>query len=360
MSFLNSLTRLFFGLFICVFLFLSSCGIKRSQYEVSDVKLDGSKYGNKPIVSENEFETVRQLGSLAIEKLTLEYLENVFVRNKNSTTVLKVVGERLLEKKEYLKAERVFKSISDFEEYPQVLAYLALIFANTNRNELAMDYMNRCIYLDPENKDITSQKAKVYLALKDSLSALKYYELSFEEDSLDMRSIKELVYLYLHKGDLDRAVELYDRLDKQYLSKDYFYSLGSKIIGTKENSLGVRLLEDGLVNGDVRSGMKLIKHYKGLNNLDSVYFYSDMLLQVDSMNLYGLCSKADYFNDKGYFSSSVQYYEKVLSIDSLNEEARLGLSKVYGKIAYLRKIKEQKESLQLLEVPSLDVREISN
>lgn len=93
----------------------------------------------------------------------------------------------------------------------------------------------------------------------------------------------------------------------------------------------------------------LLSHYQSTNDLSATFNYADEILLFDSLNTNALNHKAWVFDRRGYYASALQYYEKSLAIDSLNQEASIGVEKVEGKIAYLRKLKERRDSAPRLE-----------
>ena len=78
---------------------------------------------------------------------------------------------------------------------------------------------------------------------------------------------------------------------------------------------------------------------------DSVIYSMNFVTQVDSLFLPALLFTARAYDKKGFYTSSIGQYLKILSVDSTYEDAKSEWEKVSAKRAYLQKLKEEKESI---------------
>lgn len=222
----------------------------------------------------------------------------------------------------------------------------AKIHAAMEKYGLAIDYINKAVMINGSDPDVYLSKGDIYLSLKDSASALSYREQAFAQDSSRLDIAKDLAYLFAGASKEARSHELASWLIGQDYEVNDMVDLKATLYRKSgQHALANLLLKTLLDSGYTTAGHALVKHFRQINQHDSIIYYATKVLQQDTINLSAMGAKAYSFDAKGYFSSALIYYNQMLNIDSLNEEALEGIRKVNGKIAYLRKLREQREAI---------------
>ncbi|MBU2913141.1 tetratricopeptide repeat protein [Reichenbachiella agariperforans] len=230
------------------------------------------------------------------------------------------------------------------------------IYNRLGAYDLAIDQINNAILINSSNSTLFDQKANIYLHMKDSLSALTYYKQAWSLDQSKLDIPVKVARLYAEQGELEEAISWLDRVDIDQSSPEV-RAVKIKIYRSQGMDLEANaILKGQLDKGDLSSGKELVNFFKARHKADSVLHYASVILEQDSVNRDAMMDKAEMYDLKGYFSSSIQYYEQVLEIDSLDQEAIEGVRKVNGKIAYLRKIRERKESIPTFDIASPELK----
>ncbi|MDW3210420.1 MAG: hypothetical protein R8N23_11165 [Reichenbachiella sp.] len=211
---------------------------------------------------------------------------------------------------------------------------------------LALDYLNKAVRVNSNDPDIYLLKGDVYLKLEDSASALKYKEQAFFHDSTRNDIAFDLAHIYASDNQNESAHLFADYLIEQSYEEQSLNFLKVRLLRKEGRQLEANQLLMAMLNNEVtEAGEQLVTYFMQQNLYDSVIHYSKEVLAKDSLNMAALEAKAISFDHKGYFASALMYYNQMLAVDSLNKEATEGVRKVNGKIAYLRKLREQREAI---------------
>ncbi|WP_422359116.1 tetratricopeptide repeat protein [Reichenbachiella sp.] len=211
---------------------------------------------------------------------------------------------------------------------------------------LAIDYLNKAVQVNSNDPDIYLLKGEVYMKLEDSISALKYKEQAFVHDSSRNNIAFDLAHIYASINQKEKSHSMVDYLIEQSYKKDELYFLKVKLLREEGRQQAANQLLSVMLNeGNLGAGEQLVAYFMQQNLYDSAIQYSTEVLYKDSLNMSALGAKAMSFDHKGYFTSALMYYNQMLAVDSLNKEAIEGVRKVNGKIAYLRKLREQREAI---------------
>ncbi|PIB34959.1 hypothetical protein BFP72_05910 [Reichenbachiella sp. 5M10] len=336
-------------------LFFSACSQKYGRYPIEAMTEVGS-FNDQVLFDEDVVDlggealvqSLLQSRKYSWANFSLSDAKKVAQRQGESAYVSFLLADYYYHMGQYDKALSLLET-EGVDELPQLQVddLKAQIYSEIGEYAMAIDLINSAILINRGSARLYGQKAEVYLKMSDSLSAIAYYEKAWELDSTAVDVPLRMAQLYAGVKEFDRAIAWLDRVkvDNLEVKKVKIETLRSQGNDARANVL----LAEMLATGDLQSGEELMAYFTEVRQLDSVLYYSTRILERDSTNLPALFGKAEVFDTKGYFSSSLRYYESVLEIDSLNEEALDGVRKVNGKIAYLRKIKEQKES-----IPSFD------
>lgn len=244
-------------------------------------------------------------------------------------------------------AEQRGASSTDFYK-KRAAIYLAL-----EQFGLAIDYINKAVKINGNDPDIYLSKGQIYMKLGDSISALKYIEQAFGNDSSRLDVARDLAFLYTSTKQLDRARFFANWLvDNGSYAGDMKYLLVELNRNENKHFEANQILSDMLDTGDIKAGETLVDHFEQESLFDSMLYYATRVLDHDTLNMRALEAKAIAFDHKGYFSSALMYYNQMLDADSLNKEAIEGIGKVNRKIAYLRKLREQREAIPTFDFAS--------
>ena len=97
--------------------------------------------------------------------------ENLSIRNKFKLAL------QNQNKKNLIFAEKLYKEILQIEpNHLESICYLATIFAQTKRTNLAKNFFLKAIEINPNNPRINNNLGNVSLQLGESQNALRYYE----------------------------------------------------------------------------------------------------------------------------------------------------------------------------------------
>ena len=229
----------------------------------------------------------------------------------------------------------------------------AKILTAVGQYGLAVDYLNKAVMLNQNDPDMYLLKGDVYLKLGDSSSALRYKEQAFLNDSNRTDIGIDLAHIYASTRRYPEALKMADYMIENGVEVKSMTFLKAKQYRERQlDEEANAALSELLNSGFSQAGELLVSFFNNQKEYDSVIYYSTKVLEIDSSNLMSLHSKAMAFDQKGYFASSLVYYEQLLALDSLNEEALEGIRKVKGKIAYLRKLREQREAIPTFDFAS--------
>lgn len=83
---------------------------------------------------------------------------------------------------------------------------------------------------------------------------------------------------------------------------------------------------------------------------DSASWYADKMLAEDSLSVEARLLKGRYYNRRGRLGDAYNFYTAALELDSTNQIALEERGIVIGKIAYLRKLKEQQAAMPVFDL----------
>ncbi len=337
---------------ILVLLILACCnGATDNQYSIPDQELENPKT--------NLLKEIPSNGRLGEQEalLLLEYYKTHTWKSFEPSLIrldsLSPLTSYLLIA-EYYYFQRDFQNALSCIEKSEVVGYSdvdlyalkAKVYTMLKMNDSAIDQINRAILINRYDADLYLEKGLLYLVFGDTLSGINYIEKSFDLDSARVDVVIKLATLNSLIGEMAAANEwLLRGIEGNPESTELLYVQVAIFRDQLFHGQANGILSGLLQQGEVKAGIQLIDWFTEQGFADSLLFYSNSILEIDSMNVEALLTKGDAFDVKGYFSSSKKYYEQVITIDSLNEEAIEGVQKVDRKIAYLRKLKERKESL---------------
>ena len=97
--------------------------------------------------------------------------------------------------------------------------------------------------------------------------------------------------------------------------------------------------------------------FKSENKWDSAHMYVDLIIERDSVNRKAWWTKARMYEDRGWLSYSLNYYDHLIYLSPTDTLAQQRAALVRRKIAYLQRLKFEENKLPL---PVLESKKISN
>lgn len=271
----------------------------------------------------------------------------------------------LIERKEYLAAERIYRSLlSDGVHDSRIFCNLAILCGISDRKEERVTLLETALSLEPSNARVCSGLGVAYQEHGEIAKAIALYRSALENDPHMAEAHNNLGLALLVNGDYDSARSSLMKaisLDSEYV--DPFINLGKLYAETGEHSLAAEaytrcnamqpkapahLFELGLAhhnNGQLEKAMeaylKLLKlqpqHPGGLLNLgailnelgraDEAVIYFLSLLALDADNTDALSGYGRSLEIMGYAEDAFTAYSKVHELDPSNADVlnRLGL-----------------------------------
>jgi tetratricopeptide (TPR) repeat protein len=120
------------------------------------------------------------------------------------------------------------------------LVYGELLF-RTNRFEEAIECYKHALVLTPENLDILDNLGSAYIGLSNIESALKTFEIALKKEPNRISSLTGMEQAYQNDGQLDRAIDLCDKIIALDTNIPTGHVLKSRIVNAKSND---KLVED--------------------------------------------------------------------------------------------------------------------
>ncbi len=192
--------------------------------------------------------------------------------------------------------------------------------------------------------------AEMELQQRDSAAAIKLLSGGMQEGPGDVRLISLLTSLYANSRDyesLAQTVEVYQA--KTNDSATFRHALLQAYFQTPDFQKAAALAshwpedsENGLfVYGNFFLNTKM---------LDSANWYATKILETDSANTDGFLLRARYEASRGRNSEAYRLYTSILDLDSTHQIAYDERGMVMGKIAYLRKLREQQAAMPVFDI----------
>ena len=217
------------------------------------------------------------------------------------------------------KQEPLFSLIelyNQIQNYPQVIVTLDRLEERMGKNE-----------------QLTMEKFRIYLEMKESAKAFKEIESLIREYPSDLRYQVVLGDVYLQNGKEEEALDLYQKaLTIEPDHAQALFSLASYYDQTGQSELYEQQINLLLLSKKVPSDMKLnvVRQFILRNEQekrDSTYVISlfDRMLSVDLEDDQIRMLYAQYLQAKGMEAASLSILEQVMHIDPTNKAARITL-----------------------------------
>ncbi|MGB3467451.1 MAG: hypothetical protein WBA74_19355 [Cyclobacteriaceae bacterium] len=185
--------------------------------------------------------------------------------------------------------------------------------------------------------------SKYYLSRGDSLLAIRYGYLSFLEDSLQSNSVLKLANLLIDKGFAEKSLMVLSK--GQSADPAYELTRAEILMQLDEREEALQVIKDLTDQGDTTALSKLNEYFQTTGQIDSAIYYNDRHMIGNDTTISLLKKQALLYQERFYWSKALEFLNLVIKKDPSDEEAQSEASKVRGKIAYLRNLKAQRDSI---------------
>ena len=176
-------------------------------------------------------------------------------------------------KKNLIFAEKLYKEILQIEpNHLESICYLATIFAQTKRINLAKNFFLKAIEINPNNPRINNNLGNIFLQLGEKHKALKYFEKSIKLKPNYADAYLNLGLAFKSLGKYEQATSFFEKAIK--VQPEYIKSY---------NILGKTLKELGKYNKALKCYEESIKINP--NNIMIIFGILDLLTSIQFSNL---------------------------------------------------------------------------
>ena len=184
-----------------------------------------------------------------------------------------------------------------------------------------------------KNEQLSMEKFRIYLQMKDNQSAFREIESLVEEYPMDMRYQVVLGDVYMQNGKKDEAYNMYKKvLATEPDNAMAMYSLASYYEQTGQKELYEQQLDTLLLNKKVPSDTKLnvmrqfvVENERAGKDSTRVITLFDRILEQDQDDAQMPMLYAQYLLSKGMNKETMPVLKQVLDIDPTNTAARMTL-----------------------------------
>lgn len=190
-----------------------------------------------------------------------------------------------------------------------------------------------------------------YLELQDTLMAAYALGKVYKEDSLHQLISDHYGYILVDLGHKDIGLELLEdvaRRDSTNLNLNFSISLLAEEndrLDIARSSIQSHLDEDMIA-------FRVANLYKQELLWDSAHNIMNQVIDRDSLNTSAWFLKAQLYEDRGWLSQSLNYYNHVLYLSPEDSITQDRIQSVRRKIAYLQRLKFEENKLPLQELKS--------
>ncbi len=190
--------------------------------------------------------------------------------------------------------------------------------------------------------------AEGFLVLSDTSEAIRSLKMAMDHGRPDA----ELVPTFMEVMSAEDRIEFLSKYMEDYpnfqngtltLAQSY-YELG-------DTSKAKQVLSE-LSELSLEEHFQMADWYTNETKWDSAYMHLSQIIREDSTNDAALMAAGDVNQNRGYFNSALFFYGKLLQMDSTNQKVKEQIDLVNRKIAYLRRIREAREEIPMLNLDS--------
>jgi len=235
------------------------------------------------------------------------------------------------------------------------------LYYDSKESLKAIDQVNYAIELNPANQEYYYNKAICYMQNRDTVNAITSLEKAFQNGYDSITAITQYVDLLVAINDQEKAETAIQKgLHVDPENRDLNIAFARLLKNEKQyrkakDILFSILLED---NDNFKACSALAEVYLNTYQYDSVLFYANRAIDINSDYIPSYYTKATVYQRKQNYYSALNIYEQVLEKDPGNPIALYESDKLRNYLSYLQKITEEYNNRPV--VPLLKPKSIEN
>ena len=336
---------LFFGL--SVLIFLSSCDSYQpdkmpvlEDYGNSELKAINIATQKYPRTSTNYYRKGLILWNMEKRKEALASISKAVEMNDSRGEYHLFLAQTYLENDSVQAAFSAAKKAESLALDTLALnELLADLYLANKQPQPALDHINSALEKDPNLAENHLRKGNILIAMSKPEEAEQSLLKCQSLDPDNTGASKALADIYLARGDYDNALVYIDKnLVKSPGDVDFLYKKGVAKAGTGELNPSVDLFRSVISKDDQyqQAYSKLGTVYYRKYKYDSARYFSNGALQLDDQDTEALLTMARVSDRKKAYWVSLNYYDKIMAIDSTHSPGVEERKKLKGKIAWLQ------------------------
>lgn len=216
------------------------------------------------------------------------------------------------------------------------------ITAYYGQQNLSKFYESATKFTDDLNAVNRKFLSEYFLKNGDSLLAIRHAYLNYLNGHLKEEDKIDLINLLMDKNFIDQSSDLLLTLNSKEPESELAKATLLMKMGEEQKSL--KIIRNLAEKGVLVAVLKLNDYYLSKNLPDSALIQNDYYLTNYDSSVLLLKQQAMLYQNRYKWSKSVEYLQIVTKKDPSDEEAQQELSKVRGKIAYLRSLKSKQDT----------------
>jgi len=229
---------------------------------------------------------------------------------------------------------------------------LADLYLDNKQYQPALDHINKALEKDPNLAANHLRKGNILIAMKKPEEAEQSLLKSLSLDPESPGASKSLADIYLQRGDYDNALVYIDKnLQKNPGDIDFLYKKGVAKAETGQLNPSVDLFRE-VISKDTEyepAYSKLGAVYYRKRRMDSARYFSNGALRLDDKDIDALLTMARINDRQKAYWVSLNYYDKIMAIDSTHSPSVEERKKLRGKIAWLQYLEKNKSGGEAAE-----------
>ena len=240
-------------------------------------------------------------------------------------------------------------------DYPDLWHLMAKLNHLQGNQKTALSEVNQALQMYPESLSYYCTKGKIEWALKDTIKAINSFYKSMTHPETRYESMKFLASIHRVNGDYAKSFEYLNRnLKHSPQDRDMLLEKGKLYLDVVQYDSALMLFRrlQMMDTTDIEPLYQAAQAHFHKRWYDSTLYYTQTVLTLDEHHLESLLTEARVYDKRTYYGTSMRKYQQILEIDSTYQPAVEELAYLKGKIAYLQKIKEDREANSQVDIIS--------
>lgn len=224
---------------------------------------------------------------------------------------------------------------------------LADLYRDNRKPDTSLEHINSALDKDPNKAENHLRKGNILIAMSRPEDAEESLLKCLSLDPEVAGASKALADIYLARGDFDNALVYIDQnLAKSPGDIDFLYKKGVAKAETGQLNPSVDLFRTVIAKDDTYEPAysKLGSVYYRKRDYDSARYFSNGALVLDDQDTEALLTLARISDRRKAYWVALNYYDKIMAIDSTHSPGVEERKKLKGKIAWLQYLEKNKGS----------------